>query len=396
MTDPRLDPRIGVTTFGCDAGRSGIGTYLRRILEVWDSHENPPGIEILAHRAEEEVWGRNTFAQRWVGDGLRGPLRNILWHQTRLGAACRKGRYDVLFLPAGNRRLPWSVPCASVGTVHDLSILHVPGKYDRAREFYITRVLPWLMNRLTRIITVSESSKRDIVEHARVPAQKVTVIPNGVDHRRFRLRDRDEARRRSAALLGTEDPFILFVSRIEHPGKNHARLIEAFSRFKATGEHPHKLVLAGKDWTRADEVHRTAEASPFASDIVFPGFADLEDLPFLYAASQMTAFPSLYEGFGIPVLEAMACGAPVACSNTSSLPEVAGDAALLFDPEDPASMADALLRLTTDHDLRERLITEGLSWCRRFSWEAAARRTLEVLREARSEWQDQQLPSRTH
>lgn len=372
-----------------------MGTYLQRILEVWNSLEDPSSIEILAHRAEEEVWGRNTFAKRWVNDHFRGALPNILWHQSRLGAACREGKYDVLFLPAGNRRLPWSVPCASVGTVHDLSILHVPEKYNRARELYVTQVLPRFMNRLTRVITVSQSSKRDIVEHAGVPAAKVTVIPNGVDHRRFHPRDRDQAKRRATALIGTEDPFILYVSRIEHPGKNHVRLIEAFSRFKATGGHPHKLVLAGKDWTRADEVHRAAEASPFTSDIFFLGFVGLEDLPDLYAASEMTAFPSLYEGFGIPVLEAMACGAPVACSNTSSLPEVAGDAALLFDPQDPVSIAESLSRLTRDQDLRGRLITKGLSRCRRFSWEATASRTLEVLREAHSEWRAQRWPSPT-
>lgn len=395
MTPPQRAPKIGVTTFGCDAGRSGIGIYLRRILEVWDSHPDASGMEILAHRAEEEVWGRNSFAKRWVGGGFRRPLTNIFWHQSRLAPACRRGRYDVLFLPAGNRRLPWSVPCASVGTVHDLSIFHVPAKYDRARELYITRVLPWLMNRLTRIITVSESSKRDILEHAGVPSEKVTVIPNGVDHSRFRFRDRAEAKRSVAPLIGTDEPFILFVSRIEHPGKNHIRLIEAFSRFKAAGAHPHKLVLAGKDWTRAAEVHRAAEASPFASEIIFPGFVELKDLADLYAASHMTAFPSLYEGFGIPVLEAMACGSPVACSNTSSLPEVAGNAALLFDPKDPVSIADALLRLATGDDLRERLITDGLSWSRRFSWEAAARRTMEVLQQAHSEWRAQRVSSRT-
>ncbi len=390
MSGSVADPKIGVTTFGGDAGKSGIGTYLQRILEVWDSGEDSSSIEILAHPAEEEAWGRNRFEKRWVNDRFRAPLPNILWHQTRLGAACRKNRYDVLFLPAGNRRLPWSLPCASVGTVHDLSVLHVPGKYDRARELYITQVLPRLMNRLTRIITVSESSKRDIVEHSEVPEAKVVVIPNGVDHYRFRPKNRDQAKRRAAALLGTEDPYILFVSRIEHPGKNHVRLIDAFSRFRATGVHPHKLVLVGKDWSRADEVHRAAVASPFASDILFPGFVELEDLPDLYAASQMTAFPSLYEGFGIPVLEAMACGAPVACSDTSSLPEVAGDAALLFDPRDPASIAESLLRLTSDQDLRARLITEGHSRCRRFSWEATASRTLEVLREAHAQWQAEQ------
>ncbi len=390
-----LDPRIGVTTFGCDGGSSGIGIYLKRILEVWDSPDDPADIEILAHRGEEEAWGQNNFKKRWVSDRFRGALPSILWHQTRLRGACRQGRYDVLFLPAGNRRLPWSVPCASVGTVHDLSILHVPEKYDGAREFYITRVLPKLMNRLTRVITVSESSKRDIVEHARVPSAKVTVIPNGVDHGRFHLRDQAEAKQRAATLIGTRDPFILFVSRIEHPGKNHVRLIEAFSRFKALGEHPHKLVLAGKDWTRAGEVHQAAEASPFASDILFPGFVELEDLPVLYAASQMTAFPSLYEGFGIPVLEAMACGAPVACSNTSSLPEVAGDAALLFDPQDPASICESLLRVTGDTDLRGRLVDDGLSWCQRFSWEATATRTLEVLKEAQAEWRGRQSPFRT-
>jgi len=174
-------------------------------------------------------------------------------------------------------------------------------------------------------------------------------------------------------------PYILYISRIEHPGKNHVRLIRAFSRLKSRTGIPHQLVLAGSDWTRAEEVHREADQSPFARDILFTGFAAANDLPLLYAGSDLFLFPSLYEGFGMPVLEAMACRVPVACSNLSSLPEVAGDAALLFDPYDEENIASVMETILTDALLRETLAEKGRKRAQGYTWETTARQTLQAL-----------------
>jgi glycosyltransferase involved in cell wall biosynthesis len=175
---------------------------------------------------------------------------------------------------------------------------------------------------------------------------------------------------------------LLYVSRIEHPGKNHVRLIHAFERLKATEHIPHQLVFAGGDWGRADEVHRVADASDYNTDILFTGFVPSSDLPDLYCGADLFVFPSLYEGFGLPVLEAMSCGVPVTCSNVSSMPEITGDAAGLFDPYDEQAIEEAVRGPLVDSELRDRYVRRGLKQSRAFSWSTTAARTLEVIREA--------------
>ncbi|OGG44262.1 MAG: hypothetical protein A3F84_14885 [Candidatus Handelsmanbacteria bacterium RIFCSPLOWO2_12_FULL_64_10] len=376
--------KIGITTFGGDGGQSGISQYIIHLLREFASLQNGISFEVLVHEHERDLFAPDPgrMPSLGFGSGLRSPVLNVAWHQVALPGWCRRRGYDALFLPAGNRRAPAFAPCPTVGTVHDFSSLHVKDKYDPARMFYITRVLPVLIRRFSRVITVSESSKRDVVEYAGVPEGRVSVIPNGVDSRRYFPRDPEAAAARICPRYGVRPPYVLFVSRIEHPGKNHVRLIRAFERLKASGHIPHQLVLAGSDRERADEVHRVASASSCASDVVFTGFVPTQDLPDLHGGADLLVFPSLYEGFGLPVLEAMACGVPVACSNTSSLPEVAGDAAVLFDPYEEEEIAGAVRALLTDAELRRRCARLGLERSKTFCWSATARRTLDVIRSA--------------
>ena len=274
--------------------------------------EDKPDFEVIVFEDEKGLFVPDPKSMSTVcfGDSLRSPVANILWHQISLPRLCRRQKYDVLFLPAGNRRLPVSLPCPSVGTVHDFSSIHVEGKYDPARMFYIKQVLPFLARRLSRVLTVSESSKKDIVKYARVPEKDVTVTPLAADNRVYFPRDGEDCIKRMGPKYHIQKPYILYISRIEHPGKNHAGLIRAFSILKKTGDIPHQLVLAGSDWDRAEEVHRIAEKSAYKDDIIFTGFAPTADLPDLYCGAELFVFPSLYEGFGLPVLEAMTCGVP--------------------------------------------------------------------------------------
>ncbi len=376
---------IGVSCFAGDGGRSGIGRYFVSLLREFETLARPDErFEIAVTAGERDLFlvADPRFRVLEVTDALGRPVLNVGWHLTALWVVARRRRWDVAFLPAANRRLPFAMPCPTVGTVHDLASLHVPGKYDLVRTLYITRVLPVLMRRLTRVIVPSESTRDDVVRAVRVPAERVEVIPHGVDESRFRPRDASAAGERLAGRLGIRKPYLLYVSRIEHPGKNHVGLIRAFERLKASGHVPHRLVLAGGDWSGAEEVHRVANGSSVREDIVFTGFVDPADLPDLYAAADAVVFPSLYEGFGLPVLEAMACGVLVACSDRSSLPEVTGDAALLFDPGDVEAMAGVIRRLVVDADLRRDLAARGLGRCREFTWRRTAERTIELIREA--------------
>ncbi len=376
---------IGVSCFATDRGRSGIGRYVVSLLREFAAVAEPGERFEVALAADEEdlfVPHDARFIALPVVPVLASPLPNVAWHLAALPALARRRQWNAAFLPAANRRLPFAMPCPTVGVVHDLASLHVAGKYDPARTLYITRVLPSLMRRLTRVVVPSASTRDDVVRAARVSPERVAVIPHGVDHDRFGPRDASAAREHVAGRLGIQRPYLLYVSRIEHPGKNHVGLIRAFERWKGTGDVPHRLVLAGPDWSGAEEVHRVAEASSVREDIVFAGFVAPEDLPDLYAAAEAVVFPSLYEGFGLPVLEAMACGAPVACSDRSSLPEVAGDAALLFDPGDHEAMAEAMRRLVMDAGLRRDLAARGLARSREFTWRRTAERTLQELRRA--------------
>ncbi|HRU04146.1 MAG TPA: glycosyltransferase family 1 protein [Candidatus Brocadiia bacterium] len=376
--------RIGITTFGADGGKSGISRYVMSLMRELPALAPDIEWEAVVYEDERELFIADPLRTRALcrGKWLRRPVVNVAWHLACLPWLARRRGYDVVFLPAANRRAPVWAGAPSVGTVHDFSSLHVPGKYDRARLFYIKRALPFLARRLTRVLTVSECSKRDIVEFAGVPEDRVVVTPLAADETVFYPRNREEAAERTRRRFGVEPPYILYVSRIEHPGKNHVRLIAAFSRLKEATGLPHRLLLAGSDWTRADAVHAAAAESRWSREIVFGGFAPQESLPDLYCGADLFVFPSLYEGFGLPALEAMCCGTPVVCSNASSMPEVAGDAALMFDPADEEAMASAMRRALTEPGTREDLVRRGLERRRLFSWTETARRTLEALREA--------------
>ena len=374
--------KIGITTFGGDGGKSGISQYIINLLREFEQVKNGVTFEVNTYADEKNLFmsAGSSMECALLSPKLRHPLLNIAWHQTGLPQHCRRGGFDVLFLPAGNRRAPVWAPCPTVGTVHDFSSIHVKAKYDPSRMFYIKKVLPFLARRFTKVLTVSESSKRDIVEFARVPEDRVVVTPLAAAAELYFPADKTAASASIAGKYNIRPPFILFVSRIEHPGKNHLRLIRAFDDLKAREHLPHQLVLAGSDWPGAEEVRRAAEKCRAARDIIFTGFTRTEDLPDLYRAADLFVFPSLYEGFGLPILEAMSCGTAVACSNISSMPEVAADAAVQFEPYREDAIADALQLLLTKDEIRQDYARRGYQRSRQFTWAATAQRTLEVLR----------------
>jgi glycosyltransferase involved in cell wall biosynthesis len=374
-----------VSTFAGDGGKSGVSQYIIRLLEEFPALAPNDTFDVLALENERDVFlnGNEDQMRAVCTHGqYQSAMTSLAWHQVGLPRLCAAEKYDALFIPAGNRRLPLWVPCPSVGTFHDLCVLHVPGKYDLMHNVYNLHVLPVLLRKLSLVITISESSKRDLMEYCKVPEERIIVTPEAADTDTYYPRDRQESHARISSKYALDAPYLLYISRIEHPGKNHVRLIRAFDRLKAKEDLPHKLVFAGSDWHRAEEVHREADQAAASDDIVFAGFVPNEDLPDLYCGADLFVFPSLYEGFGLPILEAMACGTPVACSNVSSMPEVAGDAGLLFDPSDEDSIEDSLRRALTDDALRDDYSARGLARSKEFSWKKTAEQTLTVLRRA--------------
>jgi glycosyltransferase involved in cell wall biosynthesis len=282
----------------------------------------------------------------------------------------------VLFVPA--HVVPFRHP-RTVVTIHDVGYLHHPDAHPPRDRRLLHLTTRWSVHAARRVIAISETTRRDLVYHYRVPESRIHVIPHGVD-RRMRPADAGavaEVKRR----LYLPDRYVLFVGTIQ-PRKNLGRLAEAL-RFVAQAGLPHKLVIAGKRGWLADRVDSALNASGMADRIVHLGYVAAADLPALYSGADAFCFPSLYEGFGLPVLEAMACGTPVVAATTSAIPEVAGDAALLVDPTDPAAIGTALVRVLTDRELGRTLATCGIERARRFTWERTAAATLEILRDVR-------------
>jgi glycosyltransferase involved in cell wall biosynthesis len=242
-------------------------------------------------------------------------------------------------------------------------------------------VLPNALRKLDRIIAVSEWVKQELVELAKIRESWIEVVPNGIDLSAFFPRPRNEESVVLIQPFSFRRPYVLYASRLEHPMKNHVKLIEAFGIFKERTRYPHRLVLAGADNRGADKIREAAGSSPWRKDIFFTGHFPSSSLPELYAGADMVVVPSMCEGFGMGVLEAMASGVPVACARAASLPEAAGHAALYFDPLNPDDMADRMVTMTTNRDVYRECRRLGIERAQNFSWDRCARRTLEIIRE---------------
>lgn len=375
--------KIGLSTSVIQRGKSGVGQYVlslvRALLPLAGEHEFT--LFVL-----EEDLPLFTFAARQmrivtVAERYRPAVKNILWHQMQLPRLVRKLRLEVLHIPS-YRRMLWRKPCALVATIHDLAPFHLAGKYDWARMFYGRVIARQLAQRQDEIIAVSRLTADDIGTFFRASSDRVAVIPNGLDHDQFRPGSQSAARAAVCAPRTIDGPFFLYVARLEHPAKNHVRLLAAFNGFKAATRSPWQLVLAGSDWHGAETVHAEIKASPFAQDIHRLGFVSSGDLPEWYRAADAFVFPSLFEGFGLPPIEAMACGCPVLTSTRGALAETVGDAAGTLEPTDIPQMQGQLTRLANDEPWRGQLRAAGLRRAQAFNWSTNAAATLGVYARA--------------
>lgn len=375
--------KIGISTSVIQRGKTGIAEYVFSLVRAFERIGKEHDFILFTLEEDRPLFG---FAKNYVRlvrvpEKFRPPLRDIFWHQTILPRLAQSLQLDVLHVPS-YRRMLWLKPCATVTTIHDLAPFHLAGKYDPARMFYGRVVARQLARRQDAIIAISRNTKRDLEAFWQLSGEKITVIPHGLDHERFHPAARETAKAAAANHFGLHKPFLLYVARLEHPAKNHLRLIAAFERFKMVAKSDWQLVLAGSDWHGAGTIHAAINRSPFAGDIRRLGFVPETELPLLYRAADIFVYPSLFEGFGFPPLEAMACGCPVVCSTRGALGEVAGDAAATLDPEDISDMQFQLARLAADEPLRARLRAAGLTHARTFDWNRAATATLEVYAKA--------------
>jgi glycosyltransferase involved in cell wall biosynthesis len=346
----------------------GIGTYIRNLLRHLARIDGQTEFVILCRPEDREMLAT-------VGENFR-PVPETsgnysIAEQIKIPWALR--REGVTLFHAPHYVLPPLVRCRSVVTIHDCIHLMFPQYLpNRAGLFYAKWSITQAARRATRVMTVSESSKRDILRFVDTQPEKIDVIYNAYDER-FAIEPREDDVVRVRERFQLHDEFVLYAGNVK-PHKNLERLIQAFDLVRKRGLDHLKLVLIGDEISKYTALRRAVHQHQLHKYVRFLGYLPEETLAVMYRLAGVFVFPSLYEGFGLPPLEAMASGTPVVTSNVSSLPEVAGDAAVLVDPYDPEAIADGIYRVLTDERLRRVLIHKGIARAGQFSWEQSVRR----------------------
>jgi glycosyltransferase involved in cell wall biosynthesis len=303
-------------------------------------------------------------------------LWTIIWH--RLGIPLPVdlllGSVDVFHSP--DYVLPPLRRGKTLVTIHDLSFRRYPEGAEPNLRDYLNATVPRSLERADLILGDSENTRQDIIEVFGVLPERVQVLYPGVDPA-FRVIEDQQALAAVKEAYRLDYPFILSVGTLE-PRKNLVALLDAYALLRATGEVEHRLVIVGGRGWLYDGIFRRVEELSLRKEVTFLGFLPEEHLPAIYCLSDLLVFPSLYEGFGLPPLEAMACGTPVVASDSSSLPEVVGDAGLMVQPDDTEALVEAIRRVLADSELRANLVASGLSRATEFTWQAAGRKLLAI------------------
>ena len=376
--------RLLVSCIPYDRGKSGISVYVREVVGALRAQ----GHELTLLCEPETRMEANLECKIERVGNLRSPILSMLWHLFVLPFWIRRHRrdFDGFVICAANRRVCAWYPIVTTATVHDLANFHIPGKYSRSRMFYLAHVLPFFAKRAQRLVAVSEATKTDMIKFWKCRAEEVTVLYNGLTKEvgaQSSSSGVDVKFHSPTPTKNSNSSCLLYISRIEHPGKNHVRLIEAYGRLPRQLAEKHPLVIAGADWKDADVVHDAAAKSVHADLIKFTGFVEQGDMPKLWSECGFYVFPSLFEGFGLSLVEAMAKGIPCASSNNGSLGEIAGDVAVTFDPESVDDIASALKRLLEESaEDRAARVAKGLEWIKKFSWSDHARGLAKLIEDA--------------
>lgn len=353
--------KIGIDTQSASGKATGIGYYTRSLINEYKSFD---GLSLFCYK-------NSSCAELNTG-------KRLLWENVSLMSMAKRDKIDILHVPgfAGPKR---KGVFKKVTTVHDLIGMIYPRNLGCVSRFYWQKWLPACVKDSDHIIADSENTKNDILRLLRVPEEKVSVIYLAVDSR-FKKLEKTPAHKLLLKKYDINNRYILNVGTVE-PRKNIFNLIKAFKLF--IGESHDKdmsLVIAGKKGWDYDRCLANARSLGVMDNMRFCDYVDDKDLPILYNNAEAFVYPSYYEGFGLPVLEALNCGVPVICSNKSSLPEVAGEAALYIEPDDMQSIKEMLLKSVYDNDTRQSLSEKALARVKDFSWKKTADRTIGLYR----------------
>jgi glycosyltransferase involved in cell wall biosynthesis len=358
--------------------RTGTEWYSYELIQALKKFQ-VPGLEYVLY-SKKFLWdGLEEFPPGWGGKILYWRSQRF-WNQFRLSWELWRHPVDLFFQPT--HTLPFFAPKRSITTLHDIGFERLPKLYRPAELRYHRYSAQLAVKRANRILTVSEFSKREIIQRYKLPPERVTVTPLAVDPSRYRP-DIDEAAKDAVLTkYRLSRPFLIFIGRIEEK-KNIINLIHAFSLFKSrrgVGD-PVKLLMVGSPGFGIERIKKAIIANKLESSVIMPGYVPEADVPALIATAKLLLLPSWYEGFGLPILQAQACGTPVVASSAASMPEVGGQAALYAAPDEPEDLAQAMKTLMDESSTWERCRSLGFENIKRFSWAETARLTLNAFLE---------------
>jgi glycosyltransferase involved in cell wall biosynthesis len=373
--------RIGIDAHAIGARQGGNETYITNLIKSLAEIDGDNLYTIYLADAGAAAQWRESFTTRYKNFSLR-----LLPPPTPLVRVPVYLTYELFRRPVDVLHVQYTAPpfcrVPVVVTIHDLAFERMPETFTRRGSFQLKLTVRRTAKKAARVATVSEYSRQDLLDIYKLPPEKVVVTYNGVESS-FNPRpsvpnEAEEVRRR----FGVSRDFLLAVGSLQ-PRKNLVRLIRAYARLRSERQdfRP-QLVIVGRKLWLASEIFDEVKRHPWADDVILTGYVADEDLPALYRAARAFVYPSLFEGFGLPPLEAMACGTPVVTSDVSSLPEITGDAALLIDPNDERALASALIEVVNNDRLRAELREKGIAQAMKFTWRDAAEKTLRLYQEA--------------
>jgi len=353
----------------------GIGWFTYETLSrITKSHPEAEFIFFFDRPWDESFVFSDNVKPVAVFPQARHPILYYVWFHMMLPRLLKKHKPDLFLSPDGY--LPLKTKTPTLPVYHDLNFEHYPFDLPAAERFYYRRFFPQYARQATRIATVSEYSKQDIIKQYGISKEKIDVVHNGVNPAFQPLEKQEQEKVRQQHTSGK--PYFLFVGAL-HPRKNPVNLFKAFELFKQETNAPHVLALAGnlKWWTAP--IKKAYEENHFKNDILLLGRQPFDELQKLMASAEALTYVSYFEGFGIPIVEAFQSGTPVITSNITSMPEVAGEAALLTDPFRPDSIAEAMKKITNDDTLKQEMILQGKKRAARFSWGKTAENLWESM-----------------
>lgn len=365
---------LGITSWSIDWERTGVNNYAYNLIKYLIKYGKSRDIFLFHYeKSQDAVYSK-------TNDVIIPKIPFKMTNLIGLPQAIKRARIDVLHMPIHwyTQITPFflNLNVKKVLTIHDLTPILFPETHTRETSLLWNLTLKLIKNRIDVIVAISWNTKKDCLKHLGLSEKKIKVIHLGVDDKYKLKADKDKLRQELKRRYNLGSPFILYVGTLEKR-KNISTLIKAFYKLKKEGIK-HKLVIVGSKGWRYKDIFEAVKKLNLQKEVVFTGYVPEEDLVIFYNLADLFVYPSLYEGFGLPPLEAMACGCPVISSNTSSLPEIMGDAGIMVDPFDVNDLALQMYNVLNSDDLSEDLSSRGLNRAKMFTWERTAKDTWKI------------------